>query len=120
MKMILSTLSCAQEVAFTKTQGNGSLAIVKKIHINGGANVADRKTLVTPAGVVTELTDEDFAALIETDFYKRQNAAGFLRPIETKGEADEPEKKGMRKKDKSAQKTEADFNDGAKPTTGGK
>ena len=63
MKLILSTLSSPQTVCITKKQGNGSLKIVKRIHINGGANVADRKTLLTPAGVVTELTDEDYVSI---------------------------------------------------------
>ena len=115
MKLILSTLSSPQTVCITKKQGNGSLKIVKRIHINGGANVADRKTLLTPAGVVTELTDEDYELLIESDFYKRQNAAGFLRPVETKAEAEEPTKKGMNKRDKSAQKTKDDYEQGKAP-----
>lgn len=115
MKLILSTLSSPQTVCITKKQGNGSLKIVKRIHINGGANVADRKTLLTPAGVVTELTDEDYEMLIASDFYKRQNAAGFLRPVETKAEAEEPTKKGMNKRDKSAQKTQADYEKGKTP-----
>lgn len=115
MKLILSTLSSPQTVCITKTQGNGSLKIVKRIHIKGGANVADRKTLLTPAGVVTELTDEDYELLIASDFYKRQNEAGYIRPVETKAEADEPAKKGMNERDKSAQKTQADYGEGKAP-----
>lgn len=111
MKMILSTLTSAQSVVITEKSANGALHIVKRIHINGGANVADRKTLITPQGVVTELTDEDYALLITTDFYKRQERAGFLRPVESKDAAEDTKKAGMKKRDKSSQKTEADYKD---------
>ena len=68
-----------------------------------------------PCVIYTELTDEDYELLIESDFYKRQNAAGFLRPVETKAEAEEPTKKGMNKRDKSAQKTKDDYEQGKSP-----
>ena len=109
MKLILSTLSAAQNVAITKKGVNGALEIVKTIHINGGANVANRKTLVTPYGVVTELSDDDFKALTETDFYKRMEKRGHIRPVETKDDADDPKKKGMNKGDKGAQLTPEDY-----------
>lgn len=119
MKMILSTLTSAQNVAITKKAANGAIQIVKRIHINGGANVADRRTLITPQGIVTELSDEDYNLLISTDFYKRQEKAGFLRPVESKDAAEDTKKAGMKRKDKSSQKTEADYEGtGVKVRTG--
>lgn len=119
MKLILSTLTSPQDVTFTRKRPNGSLEVVKKIHINGGANVADRKTLITPQGVITELTDADYDLLVSCEWYKRQEKAGFIRPVESVSDADKPEKKGMKKRDKSAQKTEKDYGEkGVKVHTG--
>lgn len=118
MKMILSTLTEPQSVAITKKGDNGALVIVKRIHINGGANKIDRRTLVTPQGVVTELTDADFELLKQTDFYQRMEKRGHIRPVETKETAEDPAKAGMASKDNSAQKTEADYGEGEKPVVG--
>lgn len=118
MKLILSTLTEAQKVVVTKKAPNGSLVIVKSILIKGGANKVDRKTLVTPQGVVTELTDEDFELLKSTPFYERMEKRGHIRPVETKDAAEDTKKAGMEKQDGSAQKTEADFAEGEKPKTG--
>lgn len=115
MKMILSTLSAPQDVAITRKTDNGALMIVKTIHINGGANVIDRRTLMTPQGVVTELTDADFELLKGTAFYQRMEKRGHLRPVETKETAEDTEKAGMKKKDASAQKTEDDYEEDEKP-----
>lgn len=119
MKLILSTLTSPQDVSFTRTRPNGSLEVYKEIHINGGANVADRKTFVTPQGVITELSDEDFDLLTNCEWYKRQEKGGFIRPVEAASDADDPKKKGMKRRDKSAQKTDKDYGEnGVKVQTG--
>lgn len=119
MKMILSTLSQPNELVFTQDNPNGSKRIVKRILIKGGANVVDRKTMVTPAGVITELNDKDYELVINSPWFKRQEKAGFVRPVEDASSADNPKKKGMKSKDKSSQKTEKDYEkDGLKVHTG--
>lgn len=118
MKLILSTLSAPQKVCLTKKSDNGATVIVKEITIKGGANVIDKRSLMTPQGIVTELTDEDFALLKQTRFYQRMEARGHIRPVETKEQAEDTKKAGMKKKDKGAQKTEKDFTE--PPVTGGK
>jgi phage portal protein BeeE len=119
MKIVLSTLTSAQNVVITEKASNGALRIVKRIYLNGGANAIDKKTLVTPQGVVTELDDKDFELLKKTEFYKRQEKAGFLRVVEKKDEAEDPKKAGLKKGDKSKQKTEEDIKEtGATPTKG--
>jgi hypothetical protein len=118
MKMILSTLTAPQDVVITKKTESGALEIVKTITIKGGANVIDRRTLATPQGVVTELSDADFDQLKKTAFYQRMESRGYLRPVEAKETAEDTKKAGMEKKDKSAQKTEEDFPDEeAKPVS---
>ena len=118
MKLILSTLTAPQTVVLTKKTDNGSLVVVKTIEIKGGANVIDRKTLATPEGVVTELSDADYELLKQTAFYKRMASKGHLRPVETRSAAEDTKKAGMKKKDKSAQKTEADFEKDSRPIVG--
>lgn len=119
MKLILSTLTSPQVVSFTRKRPNGSLEVYKKIRINGGANVADRKTFVTPQGVITELSDADFDLLTHCEWYKRQEKGGFIRPVEAASDADDPKKKGMKRRDKSAQKTDKDYGaNGVKVHTG--
>lgn len=119
MKIVLSTLTSAQNVVITEKASNGALRIVKRIHLNGGANVIDKKTLVTPQGVVTELDDKDFELLKKTEFYKRQEKAGYLRVVEKKDEAEDPKKAGLKKGDKSKQKTEKDIEETGVTTTKG-
>lgn len=118
MKLILSTLSAPQSVCLTTKVPSGAQRIVKRITINGGANVIDRKTLLTPQGVVTEMADKDFDLLKETKFWKRQEKAGYLRVVETKDAAEDTKKAGLKTKDRSSQKTEKDFSADAKPKTG--
>lgn len=118
MKLILSTLTAPQAVALTKKTDNGSLIVAKTIEIKGGANVIDRKTLATPEGVVTELSDEDFELLKNTAFYQRMVKREYLRPVETRSAAEDTKKAGMNKKDKSAQKTDADFKKDSRPIVG--
>lgn len=118
MKLILSTLTAPQTVALTKKTDNGSLIMVKTIEIKGGANVIDRKTLATPEGVVTELSDGDFELLKNTEFYQRMVERGHLRPVETRSAAEDTKKAGMKKRDKSAQKTDADFEKDSRPIVG--
>ena len=120
MKLILSTLTAPQSVCITKKNDNGSLVIVKRIEIKGGANVADKHTMITAQGVVTELTDADFEALKNTGFYKRMEKRGYLRPVDSRDSAEDTKKAGMESKDSSAQLTEDDFPDEeTKPVTKG-
>ena len=113
MKLILSTLTSPQSVCITSNTASGALVVSKRITINGGANAIDRRTLNTPEGVVTELTDEDYDALIQTDFYKRMESRGYLRKVSTKSAGENTKRAGMKEKDKSAQKVKSDFAEGA-------
>ena len=72
MKMILSTLTAPQDVVLTRKTESGALEIVKTITLKGGANVIDRHTLVTPQGVITELSDADFDLLKQTGYLREE------------------------------------------------
>lgn len=53
--------------------------VTKRVTIFGGAGVADKYTLRTPEGVVTEVSDEDLALIREMDAFKRLEKAGKLK-----------------------------------------
>jgi hypothetical protein len=87
----------------------GPNKIARRLEIKGGANLADSpKTLMTPLGVATKISEEDAAWLASHPSFIRHAAAGFMTL--RKGNAD-PAKvaKDMTAKDGSAPKTAADF-----------
>jgi len=110
MPFIYSTLTCGNTfvVYAPKNDPNALSRIVKRIEINGGHGIKNQKSLETPQGVVTKVTDEDLALLQNLSSFKRQVAAGYLIVDNKKVE---PEKKAaeMAKSDKSAPMTRKDF-----------
>ena len=68
--------------------GNGNVILKKKISINGGANVANKK-LYTPKGVVTSVSDEDYEVLKQISEFNNHVARGFLKVQKAKQDADE-------------------------------
>jgi len=98
---IYSTLTSAQRY---KTK-NGV------VEINGGANLATRRTLDTPRGVVTEITEEQYKALLEDSLsFSNHIKNGFVTSDEKKADANDVAK-NLNPKDKSAQKTAAELKD---------
>lgn len=106
---IFSTLSNDQSYTFYKKEG-GSTNVERSIFIAGKANVAN-KHLITPSGMATSVSDEDYADLQNNEVFNLHVKNGFLSVSKVKAD---PEKvaKGMTSKDESAPKTEKDF---AKP-----
>lgn len=51
--------------------------VVRRVRIKGGAGVADKR-LVTPGGVVTEVSDEDLAFLHTNAEFLKHMKAGFV------------------------------------------
>lgn len=118
MPFVYSTLSCAQNYTLwdvSKEVGKPHRAM-KTVHIKGGHSIADKKTLVTPIGVVTEVSESDLAALMQVKAFKNHIDAGFIRIEKT---AQAPEKvatSDMAQADASSQLSEQDF---SKPPTVG-
>lgn len=103
MPYITSTLSTDQNFPlYTKREGAKVQAkkIARNITIAGRANVAS-KNLITPAGVVTQVTAEELELLEKNPAFKRKVARGFLSVTKTNVD---PDKKAadMTAKDKSA------------------
>lgn len=110
MPYVYSTLTNDQVYTLWRpasTEKKPNVAL-KKVKINGGHGRMDRKNLVTPLGVVTEVSNEDLEALNQIGAFRKHMEAGFIKVDKKKSD---PEKvaSDMAKKDASAQKTPSDF-----------
>ena len=115
MPYIISRASQSTEYTSWTKGRNGENKRLKSVLIKGGANVVDKKTLETPAGVITEVSAEDLKFLQGHSAFKRHVAAGWLSIEKTKGAADkkseivQKDKDGYVEKDGSAQLLPEDF-----------
>lgn len=106
---IYSTLTADNAYAIYENNPNADIPVIeRKILIKGGANVADRKTLYTPKGVVTQVSDEDLA-LLEKDYSFQQHVKNGFIKVERHEAPVEKIVADMTPKDKSAPKTPNDF-----------
>lgn len=106
---IVSRASQDNEYVVWETTPNGLKRCQKSVIIKGGANVLDRKTMETPNGVITEITDEEWAILQECPAFQRHLEKGFMEVMKEEKKAREESKKKSDKKDGSAQLTPNDF-----------
>lgn len=84
---------------------------VKEILIKGKANVIDPRTMVTPTGVVTEVSDADLELLKKSSAFQRHVARGFMRVMNES----ELNTSDMQKRDNSAQLVDAEYAAGTDP-----
>jgi PBP1b-binding outer membrane lipoprotein LpoB len=90
---------------------------MKTVKVNGGANIAD-KHLITPAGAVTEVSDDDLSFLKQNKMFNRMIDRGFIK-VETKETKVEKVVSDMTGRDESAPLVPDDFTEetqGAKPS----
>ena len=66
MPYIISRASQSTEYTSWTKGRNGENKRLKSVLIKGGANVVDKKTLETPAGVITEVSAEDLKFFTRT------------------------------------------------------
>ena len=89
---VLSKLTGAQEYNFyAENTAEGVNQVTCSIHINGGANLAD-KHFITPDGVITEITEEQAARLKTHPVFKQHEANGYIKIVNTQKEAEEAKK----------------------------
>lgn len=82
--------------------------VIASVLIKGGANVADKRTLITPKGVPTVVTDEELEILERVPSFRRHRDRGFL--VVEKHEAKlEDVVSNMEPKDGAAPLTKEDF-----------
>ena len=84
---------------------------IKDIIIKGRANVVDPRTLVTPTGAVTEISDADLELLKKSAAFQRHVARGFMRVMQES----ELNTADMQKKDNSAQLQDSEYSQGTDP-----
>ncbi len=122
MPYICSKLTCDNSYTTWNQAKGGANDLPKKdrqILINGGAGVAN-KNIITPDGVVTEVSEEQLKLLESVPNFKRHVAGGFLKvltknPTNVKSVAADLEKdkatpitpKDLEKQGKKAGKTNA-------------
>lgn len=125
MPHIASTMT--SDVRYTRWNSNPGGINTKKeiidgkseILIRGGHGVAHRQAnggLVTPQGVVTEVSDEELAYLKKDETFNIQLKAGFVKILTPVAAKAAPEKvaKDMPDADKSAPLTNRDFKKGGR------
>lgn len=115
---IYSTLSNSQMISQFNVVEGGIPKRGKSVIINGGSNVAN-KNLVTPRGVVTELSDADYALVKDDKSFKRWVERGYIT-VDSKNIAVEKVVADMDGRDESAPLVPQDFEGarGAKLTEG--
>lgn len=107
MKIILSTLTGAQDYVFYDCSSNAVNKVCKTIHIEGGSNLAN-KNLVTPQGVVTEISDDDCELLKTHPIFKLHFDNGFVKIVDSEKET-EKAKQDLQKEDLSAPLTPSSY-----------
>lgn len=108
---IVSRASQDNEYIIWTTTANGQKQVKKSILVKGGANVMDKHTMTTPAGVVTEISDEDWEVLKDHTAFKRHLERGFIEVMKEEKKARKSAKEKSEKKDGGAQLTPKDFED---------
>ena len=105
---VYSTLTNSNDyVAYMPTDVKSNAIIKKSVTINGGHLLAT-KHLVTPKGVVTEVSDDDMKVCELDPGFQEHLKNGFLK-IEKKNVAPEKIAANMAPKDGSTPKTPKDF-----------
>lgn len=119
MPTICSTMTGAVTYTDWKISPGGLSIAGKQITIKGGANVADRKTIITPRGVGTHVSDEDLAFLENDPVFQFHKKGGFISvdAVSDLRDADLAAS-DMEGRDDSAPDVEQDFTaNGEKPPT---
>ena len=116
-KYVFSTLTANQKYpTWTKVPGRDIPTMESYVLIRGGANLPS-KVLVTPRGVPTELTDEQYDRVKESPGFKQHLENGFLS-VEDRPHDVDAVVSDLEEKDTSAPMTPKDFEDaGQKPPT---
>ncbi len=108
MPYVYSTISNDVDYAVYRNTSSKELSIIDRVvTISGKANVATKK-LITPKGVVTEVSEKDLEFLLNDFHFKEHMAAGFVC-IEKREHSVEKVIKNMTEKDRSAPKTPDDY-----------
>lgn len=96
----------------TYGEGGGDVLVVdKEVFVKGGSNLPDKR-LITPYGVMTEVSEEDYALLEANEVFKLHKANGFITVRDKPADA-EKVATDMETRDQSAPLVDADFTEEA-------
>lgn len=116
---IYSTMSSDNKInIFVDGAEKGKKVIANSVVINGKANISDKRTLITPKGMLTTLDEEVYNKIKEDTHFKKWVNAGYITVEVKKADEVSDVSKNMTKKDKSAPKTKTDFNNSVQVVEG--
>lgn len=78
MPLIFSTMTGAVTYTDWKLSPGGLSVPGREVTIRGGANVADRRTILTPRGIGTQVSDDDLAFLETDPTFKMHKKNGYI------------------------------------------
>ena len=107
MSFITSRLATSVNYTFYTKGANNINVVTDTITVKGGADVINKKSLETPQGVVTELTDEQIDKLKSHPVFKQHLKGGYITIVSTEKEAKKVETELQ--EDKSKQLTPKDY-----------
>lgn len=109
MPYVFSTLTCDQVYTLYKPQVSDVAPPIPEaqVFVRGGANLADKR-IITPRGVMTQISDEEKAVLLKCPAFVDHMKGGYVTIDDKKAEADEVAA-DMEAKDASAPLTPAEF-----------
>lgn len=110
MGFITSKMAASVTYAFYTKGANKINVVTDEITVNGGADVINKRSLETPSGVVTELTDEQIDKLKTHPVFKMHLANGAVAILGSEKEAKKADED--LNKDKSSQLTPEDYEKG--------
>lgn len=108
MPHVVSKLAAGVDYVLYEKTGSGKLVAIGAVSIDGGASVANKKTLYTPDGVVTPISDQDAEMLALDPVFQEHLANGSVKLLRTK--PGDPDKAAADlDKDQSAPVTPGDY-----------
>ena len=110
MGFITSKMAAGVTYAFYAPAANKINVVTDTITINGGADVINKRSLETPTGVVTELTDEQIDKLKSHPLFQEHLQNGAVTIISSEKDAKKAEKD--LEEDKSSQIKPDDYEKG--------
>lgn len=112
MAYITCRLAAGVDYVFYAQGPNGINAVKETISIEGGSDVINKRNLITPDGMVTEIADDKLEKLKTHPVFQEHLRNGFIKICDT---AKSAEKSGVElDKDNSRQLTPKDYNDEGK------
>lgn len=115
MPFIITTLAAGVEYTNYRKTPSGKYVAEESVTVKGGSGVADKRTLVTPLGVVTRVTAAQIKILKANPLFKDHLEKGFVTIVD-KDPRDADAAATAMPRDESAQLTPEDYTVAGKKT----